>query len=191
LMGRSNAISPIVVGLLLIVVVVAGAILGYVFLFGLLEGFNVNSTGVDATIEPSLYSADAKVSVYGQKCTVTVFLANTVGTVQRGVISITSNGVAVQNASFILLPSQGITTVLPQVLNATGVWTVKVTVSGVIVSSYYFQVVSSRDEADFAIRQWRDQNNYRDLVTAAFFLAIMSVVVSAASLARTPKTVIQ
>ena len=190
-MGRSKAVSPIVVGLLLIVVVVAGAVLGYVFLFGLQEGFYANPTGVNATIAPSLYSVDAKVSVYGQTCNVTVFLANSLGTVQRGVISITNNGRLVQNASFLLLPSQSITTVLPQALNETGVWTVKVTVGGVAVSSYYFQVVSSRDEADFAIRQWRDQNNYRNLVTIAFFLAIISVIVSAASLARKPKTVIQ
>jgi hypothetical protein len=177
--------------LLLIVVVVTGAILGYVFLVGVQEGFNVNPTGVDATIAPSLYSADAKVSVYGQRCNVSVFLANTLGSVQRGVITITNNGRVAQNASFLLLPSQTITTVLPQALNATGVWAVKVTVSGVTINSYYFQVVSSRDEADFAIRQWRDQNNYRNLVTAAFFLAIISVIVSAASLARKPKTVIQ
>ena len=190
-MGRSNAVSPIVVGLLLIVLVVAGAILGYVFLFGLQEGFNVNPTGVSATIAPSLYSADAKVSVYGQTCNVTVFLVNTLGTVQRGVITITQNGRVVQNATFLLLPSQTVTTVLPQALNATGVWTVKVTIGKVTVSSYYFQVLSSRDEADFAIRQWRDQNNYRNLVTAAFFLAIISVIVSTASLARKPKTVIQ
>ena len=190
-MGRSNAVSPIVVGLLLVVVVVAGVIFGYVFLFGLQEGFNVNPTGVDATIAPSLYSADAKVSVYGQRCNVTVFLANTLGTVQRGGISITNNDRVVQNASFLLRPSQTTTAVLPQALNATGVWVVKVTVSGVTVSSYYFQVVSSRDEADFAIRQWRNQNNYRNLVTAAFLLAIVSVIVSAASLARKPKTVIQ
>jgi hypothetical protein len=190
-MGRSNAVSPIVVGLLLIVVVVTGAILGYVFLFGLQEGFNVNPTGVNATIDATLYSTDAKVSLDGQTCNVTVFLANSLGTVQSGVISITSNGQVTQNATFRLRPSETITTVLPQALNATGVWAVKVTVGGVTVSSYYFQVVGSRDEADFAIRQWRDQNNYRNLVTAAFFLAIISVIVSAASLARKPKTVIQ
>jgi len=190
-LGHSNAISPIVVGLLLIVVVVTGAILGYVFLFGLQEGFNVNSTGVDATIATSLYSVDAKVGVYGQPCNVTVFLANTLGTVQRAVVTITNNGRVAQNASFLVRPSQDMTTVLPQALDATGVWAVKVTVSGVTVNSYYFQVVGSRDEADFAIRQWRDQNNYRNIVAAAFFLAIISVIVSAASLARKPKTVIQ
>ena len=190
-MGHSNAVSPIVVGLLLTVIVVTGAILSYVFLFGLQEGFNVNPTGVDATIAPSLYSADAKVSVYGQTCNVSVFLANTLGSVQRGFIIITNNGRVVQNATFILLPSQTITTVLPQALNATGVWAVKVTVSGVTVNSYYFQVVSSRDEAEFAIRQWHDQSDYRNLVTVAFFLAIIAVIFSAASLARKPKTVIQ
>lgn len=190
-MGRSNAVSPIVVGLILIVVVVAGAIFGYVFLFGLQQGFTVNPTGVSATIAPSLYSPDAKVSVYGQTCNVTVFLANSLGTVQKGVIIITNNDHVVQNASFLLLPSQTTTIVLPQALNANGVWSVKVIVIGVVVSSYYFQVVSSRDEADFAIRQWHDQNNYRNLVTAAFLFAIISVIVSAASLARKPKTVIQ
>lgn len=191
MIGRSNAVSPIIIGLLLVVVVVAGAVISYVFLVGLQEGFNVNPTGVDAIIVPALYSTDAKVGVYGQSSNVTIFLSNTLGTVQTGVISITNNGRLVQNASFIVRPSQTITTVISQALNATGVWSVKVTVRGVAVTSYYFQVVSSRDEADFAIRQWRDQNNYRNLVTAAFYLAIISVIVSVASLARKPKTIIQ
>jgi hypothetical protein len=190
-MGHHKAISPIVIGLILVVVVVTGAILGYVFLFGLQEGFNVNPTGVDAVIDPTLYSTDAKVGVYGQPSNVSIFLSNTLSTVQSGVITITQNGRIVQNTTFILRPSETATTVIPQVLNATGVWAVKVTVRGVNVNSYYFEVVSSRDEADFAIRQWRDQNNYRNLVTAAFFLACISVIVSAASLARKPRTVIQ
>jgi len=191
LLGRSNAVSPIVVGLLLVVVVVAGAVLSYVFLFGLQEGFNVNPTGVNATIDPALYSADAQVGVYGEPFNVTIFLSNSLSTVQRVFITIRQNGHLAQNVTFLVLPTQTSATVVPQALNATGVWSVKVIVGKVTVSSYYFQVVSSRDEADFAIRQWRDQNNYRNLVTAAFFLAIISVILSAASLARKPKTVIQ
>jgi len=190
-MWRSNAVSPVVVGLLLIVVVVTGAILSYVFLFGLQEGFNVNPTGVNVSILPSLYSTDAKVSVLGQTCNVTIFLTNSVSTVQNGVIIVSNNDRVLQNTTFRLLPSQSSTAVLVQPLNATGVWSVRVGVSGVIVNSYYFQVVSSRDEADLAIRQWRDQNNYRNLVTTAFFLAVIAVIISAASLARKPKTVIQ
>jgi len=191
LLGRSNAVSPIVVGLLLVVVVVAGAVLSYVFLFGLQEGFNVNPTGVNATIDPALYSADAQVGIYGEPFNVTIFLSNSLSTVQRVFITIRQNGHLAQNVTFLVLPTQTSATVVPQALNATGVWSVKVIVGKVTVSSYYFQVVSSRDEADFAIRQWRDQNNYRNLVTAAFFLAIISVILSAASLARKPKTVIQ
>jgi hypothetical protein len=179
------------VGLLLIVVVVTGAIVGYVFLFGLQQGFNVNSTGVNATIDSTLYSADARVGIYGEPLNVTIFLSNSLGTVQRGFITITQNGRVVQNATFVLLATQTSATVIPQALNATGLWSVKVTVGGVTANSYYFQVVRSRDEADFAIRQWRDQNNYRNLVAAAFFLAIIAVIVSAASLARKPKIVIQ
>ena len=191
MLGRSNAVSPIVVGLLLVVVVVAGAVLSYVFLFGLQEGFNVNPTGVNATIDPALYSADAQVGIYGEPFNVTIFLSNSLSTVQRVFITIRQNGHLAQNVTFLVLPTQTSATVVPQALNATGVWSVKVIVGKVTVSSYYFQVVSSRDEADFAIRQWRDQNNYRNLVTAAFFLAIISVILSAASLARKPKTVIQ
>jgi len=190
-LGRSNAVSPIVVGLLIVVLVVTGAIASYVFLFGLQEGFNVNSTGVNATIDPVLYSTDARIGLYGQPFNVTIFLSNSLSTVQRGFITITQNGHTVQNTTLLLLPTQTTATVIPQALNATGVWAVKVTVSGVTVNSYYFQVVGSRDEADFAVLQWRNQNNYRNLVTAAFFLAIVSVIFSAASLARKPKTVIQ
>ena len=190
--GSSNrAVSPIVVGLLLVVLVVAGAVLGYVFLFGAQQGFNTNTTGINAIISPALYSRDAKVGVYGDTGNFSVSLSNTLSSLQRGVVEIASNGRVVQSVPFILLQSQTTTITMTQGLNATGVWAVKVTTRGVSVSSYYFQVVGTRDEADFAVSQWRDQSFYRNLVLAGFIVAITSFIIAVASLARKPKTIIQ
>ncbi len=190
--GSSNkAISPVVLGLLLVVLVVTGAILGYVFLIGAQEGFKTNPTGINSTILSSLYSTEAKVGVNGDTGNFTISLSNTQNVPQRVEIDITKNGHQVQNSSFRLLASQTTTVILSLPLNGTGIWVVKVTSRGLTSNSYAFQVMGTKDEADFAAAQWRDQNFYRNLVLAGFIIAIIAFIVSAASLARKPKTVIQ
>jgi len=168
--------------------------LGYVFLVGVQHGFSTNSsnsTGVNAIVTPSLYSRDAKVGVYGDMSNVSVSISNSLSTAQSGVINITSNGRVVRSTSFILLPHESNTIIFSQRLNATGVWSVKVTASGITVTTYYFQVLATKDEAEFAAGQWRDQDYYRNLTLGTLIVAILSFIIGAASLARRPKTIIQ
>lgn len=191
-MRRSTtAVSPIVLGLILVVLIVSVAILGYVFLFGIQQGFNTNPTGINAVITPTLYSSDAKIGISGSLINITISISNSLSNAQKGAITITNNGREMQNASFILLPSQTTTVTLHQVLNGTGVWTIKVMSHGVAAASYYFQVVNTRDEADFAVAQWRDQNTYRNITLATFILALISFIIAAASLARKRTTIIK
>jgi hypothetical protein len=186
-----KGVSPVVLGLVLVVLLVGGVIIGYVFFIGVEQGFNTSAAGVSAVVTLTLYSRDAKVGVYGDGNNVSVSLSSTLSTAQQGVINVTSNGRVVRSVSFILLPHETSTITLSQRLNATGVWSVKVTASGTNVTTYYFQVLATRDDADFAVGQWRDQNYYRNLVLGSLILAIISIIISAASLARGRKTVIQ
>lgn len=186
-----KGVSPVVLGLVLVVLLVGGVIIGYVFFIGVEQGFNTSAAGVSAVVTLTLYSRDAKVGVYGDGSNVSVSLSSSLSTAQQGVINVTSNGRVVRSVSFILLPHETSTITLSQRLNATGVWSVKVTASGINVTTYYFQVLATRDDADFAVGQWRDQNYYRNLVLGSLILAIISIIVSAASLARGRKTVIQ
>jgi hypothetical protein len=186
-----RGISPVVLGLILVVLVLSGAILGYVFLFGFQQGFNTNTTGVNAVVTPTLYSRDAKVGVFGDTSNVSVSLSNTLSTAQVGAINITSGGHVMKSVSFVLLPHETRTVNLPLKLNATGVWSVGVMVGGAKSNGYYFQVFATRDEADFAVGQWRDQNYYRNLTLGTAIAAIAALILSAASFARRPKTIIQ
>jgi hypothetical protein len=190
--GSSKAaLSPVILGLLLVVLVVSVVVVAYVFLLGAQQGFNTNPTGVNAVVTSSLYSRDAKVGVYGDEANFTVALTNTLNTPQKGFINITNNGIDAQSTSFLLLPNQAAIFSLSQKLNATGIWTVKVTARGVRVSSYSFQVMPTVDEADYAVAQWHDQNFYRNLVLGAALLATVSFIVAVASLARKPSTIIR
>jgi hypothetical protein len=187
----NKAASPVVVGLLLVVLVVAGVIFGYVFLFGAQQGFNTNPTGITAIITPSLYSVEAKVGVLGAKANFTISLSNSLTSMQHAEIEIAGNGHVAQTLPFILLASQTTTLALTQVLNVTGVWSVKVTSRGITASSYYFQVVGTRDEAEFAVLQWHDQTFYRNLILTSFVIAWAALTISAASLARRPKITVR
>ena len=190
--GSTNmGASPVVVALLLIVLIVAGGIIGYVFLVGAQQGFNVNSTGLTANITAALYSTDAKIGLYGGRSNFTISVGSSVSTPQIFDVNITSNSHEVQGNSYILLPNQVTTITLSQQLNQTGVWAVKVTTHGVTISVYYFQVVGTGDEAGFAVAQWRDQQYYRNLIMLSLIVALISFIISAASLARRPKTIIQ
>lgn len=190
--SSNRAVTPVVVGLLLVVLMVAAAILGYVFLLGAEQGFKTNTTGITAVIMPALYSRDAKVGVLGDTANFTITLSNTLSSPQRGQVQVINEGRAWQSIGFVLLASRTSTFSVSQVLNATGIWVVKVTTaSGIDVDSYFFQVMKTTDEADFAISQWHDQNFYRNLLYGSFMIAILSLILSAASLARRPKTVIQ
>lgn len=189
--SSNRGASPVVVALLLVVLVVTGSIVAYVFLVGVQQGFNTNTTGINATIFAALYSSNAKVGVYGGLSNFTISLSNTLTTPQIYTVNITSNGHLMQANTFLLLPSQTTTITLAQRLNETGVWAVKVNARGVNITSYYFQVVGTKDEADFAVAQWRDQEFYRNLIQLSLVVAVISFIISAASLARKPKTVIQ
>lgn len=171
--------------------VVAVGIIAYVFVVGALQGFNTKSTGLSATITASLYSTDAKVGLYGDRSNFTISVGSSLSTPQLFEVNITNNGHEVRGNTYLLLPNQAITVTLSQQLNATGVWSVNVSTHGVAIASYYFQVVGSSDEAGFAVAQWREQQNYRNLILLSLVIAIMSFIISAASLARKPKTIIQ
>ena len=189
--SSSSATSPIVVAMLLIVVVVAGGIIGYVFLIGAQQGFNTSSTGLNASVVAALYSTDAKVGLYGDRGNFTISIGSSLSTPQIFDVNITSNGREVQGNAYLLLPNQATSVTLTQSLNETGVWAVKVTARGVTVTSYYFQVVGTGDEANFLVAEWRDQQYYRNLSYICLVVAFTAIVISAASLARKPKTIIQ
>jgi hypothetical protein len=189
-----RGVSPVVLALILVVLVLGGAIMSYVFLFGVQEGFNsnpANTTGVNAIVTPTLYSRDAKVGLYGDSSNISVSISNSAATAQAGVINITSNGRVVRSVQFMLRPQESNTIKLSQRLNATGTWSVKVTASGISVTTYYFQVLATRDEAEFATTQWRSQNYYRNLTLGTLIVSIASFIIAAASFARRPKTIIQ
>lgn len=169
----------------------AVAIIGYVFLIGAQQGFNTNPTGVNAVITASLYSSDARVGVYGDMGNFTISLSNSVNLVQRGGINITNNGRNVQGSLFVLLPSQTVTVTIAQQLNSTGIWTVKVTTHGIKISSYSFQVVPSKDEADYVIEQSRAQTFNKNVAFGSIVVALASIIVAIGSLARKPTTVIR
>ena len=192
MIGSSNkATSPVVTAVILIVLIVAGTIIVYVFLVGVQQGFYTNSSGLSAAITGKLYSSDARIALLGDIGNFTVSVSNTLTTPQLFTINITSNGRPEWNNSYLLLPNQVTTVTAAQPLNTTGVWAVKVNARGINVATYYFQVMATRDEADFAVSQWQQQQFNRTLVYTCLFVASTAFVIAAASLARRPKTIIQ
>jgi hypothetical protein len=192
LSGHFNykAVSPVIVAVLLIMVVVASVLLGYVFLTGLSSGLSSTaSTGLQSTIVPRTYSPDAGIDYFGRKANFTVVLSNTVSKSQVGSVDLLAGSLLLQNISFALAPSETQTIVITQPLNSTGTWTLKVTTSGVKVNSYSFNVMHTKDEADFAISQWQSERFYRNLTLLGFMIAIVAFILAIASLVRPPKTI--
>jgi hypothetical protein len=187
---NSRAVSPVIVGVLLIVVIVAGTLLGFIFLTGLSTGFKTTgNTGLSTTVTPNIHSTDARVDVLNNVANFTVIVSNTVSTPQVGEVDLTVGDHIVQTVPFALGNGETKTIRVSQALNETGIWTFKVISNGIKVSDYSFTVTQTQDEADYAISQWQSQNFYRNLLIVCYFLSIAAFAIAVASLARQPKAI--
>lgn len=170
--------------------VVAGTLLGFIFLSGLSGGFRpAGNTGLSSTITAHVYSTEASVDVLDHVANFSIVLANTVSTPQVGDVKLSVGNRIVQRIPFALGAEEARTILISQKLNQTGTWTAKITSNGIKVNSYTFSVVETQDEADYAIAQWESENFYRDLVIIGYLLSIIAFAVAIASLARQPKTI--
>jgi hypothetical protein len=186
----SRGVSPIVVGVLVIVVIVAGVLLGLIFLTGLSRGFRTTgNTGLSSTITAHIYSTDAGSSFLGDHANFTVIITNTVSTPQVGAVELDVGNSIVLSTPFALGAGETKTIFMSQPLNQTGTWTEKIVSNGIKVNQYSFNVFQSQDEADYAITQWESQNFYNDLIIVCFFLSVVAFAISAALLARQPKPI--
>lgn len=186
----SRGISPVIVAILLIVVIFASVLLGFIFLTGISKGFNTTgNTGLSSTITPHVYRSDAGVGVLNQVVNFTVAISNTVSTPQVGVVQLVAGNSIIQTTPFSLGNGQARTIQISQKLNRTGTWTEKVISNGIKVDSYSFNVLQTQDEADYAVAQWESQQFYRNLIFIAFFLSIIAFAIAAASLVRRPTTI--
>ena len=187
---KQRGVSPLIIAILLTVVIVAGTLLGLIFLTGLSSGFRTTgNTGLSSTITSHIYSTDASVDVQNRVANFSVVLANTVSTSQVGDVELTVGNRTVQNIPFALGAGQGSSIRISQRLNQTGTWTVKITSNRIKVNSYSFNVVPTTDEADYAITQWQSQNFYRNLLVICFLLSVVAFAVPMGSLARPPKVI--
>lgn len=187
---NQRGISPIIVAVLLIVVIVASTLLGFIFLTGLSRGFrSTGNTGLSSTITRHIYSTDASVDVMNNIANFSVIISNTVQASQVGDVELTVGNRIVQSIPFALGAGEIRTILITQRLNQTGTWTAKVTSNGIKVDTYSFSVLQTQDEADYAITQWESQNFYRNLLVICFFLSIVAFAVAMASLARQPKAI--
>jgi hypothetical protein len=187
---NERGVSPIIVAILLTVVIVAGTLLGLIFLTGLSSGFRTTaSTGLSSTITSHIYSTDASVDVQNHVANFSVILANTVSTPQVGDVELTVGNRIYQSIPFALGGSQASSIKISQRLNETGIWTLKITSNGIKVNSYTFNVMPTTDEADYTITQWQSQNFYRNLLVICFFFSIVAFAISMASLARQSRTI--
>jgi hypothetical protein len=185
-----KAISPVIVGVLLIVVIVAGTLLGFIFLTGLSRGFRTTgNTGLSTTITPHIFSTDARVDVVNNAVNFSAVVSNTVSTPQVGEVDLTVGDQIVQTTPFALGTGETKTIQVSQMLNQTGIWTFKVVSNGIKVADYSFTVMQTQDEADYAMSQWESQNFYRNLLIICYFLSIAAFAVAFASLARRPKAI--
>lgn len=183
---NNRGISEVIAALLLIVTVVALTIVVYVFSVGMLGGgFQTTGvTGLQVTILPSIYSRDANIAVLNDKANFTVAVSSSLSSTQRVVVYVIAGRSVVGNVTVFLSAGESKTQFISQILNSTGIWTIKATAGGATIGSYSFDVRSTRDEADYAIQQWREQRFYQYLALGSFGFAILSLIVSVVSLAR-------
>jgi hypothetical protein len=185
-----EAVSPVIVGVLLIVIIVAGTLLGFIFLTGLSTGFRTTgNTGLSTSMTTHIYSTDAHIDILNNVANFSVVVSNTVSTPQVGEVDLTVGNQIVQTVPFALGTSEIRTIQVSQALNQTGLWTFKVVSNGVKVSDYSFTVAQTQDEADYAINQWQSQNYYRNLLIICYFLSIAAFAIAVASLARQPRAI--
>jgi hypothetical protein len=198
---RLRGISPVIAGLLIIVLAAGVMLLVFIFASGLLGGLSATESGVRETIVPSIYSSEAGIGVLNQNANFTVTVYNSLSSAQEITIDVSEpSGHLLQSVSSTIPAGATRTIQVAQRLNATGLWTVRVTfvITGVKIGSYTFDVKPNRDEADFAVQEWRDQRFYRLLIFVAIGLAVISIAIAVAAVARpriitlTPKgTIIQ
>jgi hypothetical protein len=187
MMRSRSGISGVVVGLLLIMVIGAFIVIFYVFAIGPLQGggFAGTSAGIEFSIVPQIYGQDAGIAVLGQLANFTVSITNTASTDQRVAVNIVApDKRVVQSVSTGLAASYTKTILVSQVVNVTGIWTVTVTSLSVKIGGYYFTVIQDRDQADFAIAQYREQRLYRVLVYALLALSIAAIILAVIAVAR-------
>jgi hypothetical protein len=185
-----KAVSPVIVGVLLLVIIVAGTLIGFIFLTGLSSGFRTTgNTGISISATPHIYSTDAHVDVLHNVVNFTAVVSNSVSTPQVGEVDLTAGNDIIQTVPFALGTGEVKTIQLTQMLNQTGIWTFKVVSNGIKVNDYSFTVVQTQDEADYAIGQWQSQNFYRNLLIICYFLSIAAFAIAVASLARQPKAI--
>ena len=185
-----RGISPVIVAVLLVVVIVASTLLGFIFLTGLSRGFRTTgNTGLSSTITPHIYSTEASIDLTNNIANFSVIISNTVSTPQVGDVELSVGNRIAQSMPFALGTGEIRTILISQRLNQTGTWTAKVISNGIKVNSYSFSVVQTQDEADYAITQWETQNFYRNVLMICFFLSIVAFAVAMASLARQPKPI--
>jgi hypothetical protein len=183
--NTTRAVSPVIVAVLLIVVIFAGVLLGFIFLTGLSKGFQpTGNTGLASTITPQIYNSGAAVSYLNQGSNFSVVLHNTVSTPQVGDVQLDVGDTIVATVPFSAGASRSQTILITQPLNQTGTWTMKVTSNGVKVNVYSFTVYRTQDEADYAITQYETEQFYRNLIIISFFISIIAFAIAAASLAR-------
>lgn len=188
--SNTRGVSPIIVAVLLIVVIFASVLLGFIFLTGLSRGFQTTgNTGLSSTITPHIYHSSSGVAFLNQGSSFTIIIINTVPTAQVGDIELAVGNSIVQATPFALGAGEAKTILISQKLNRTGTWTEKITSNGVKVNSYTFNVYQTQDEADYAITQWETEQFYRNLIMICFFISIIAFAVAAASLARQPRAI--
>ncbi len=179
-----------IVGVLLIVIIVAGTLIGFIFLSGLSTGFRPSeNTGISTVVTPHIYSTDARVDVLNNVANFSAIVSNTASALQVGEAELTVGNRVVQAVPFALTKGEVKTIQISQTLNQTGLWTFKVVSNGVKASDYSFTVTPSQDEADYEISQWQSQSLYRNLLIICYFLSIAAFAIAVASLARQPKAI--
>jgi hypothetical protein len=187
---NSRAVSPVIVGVLVIVILMAGTLLGFIFLTGLSTGFRPTAnTGLSTAVTPHIYSTDARVDVLNNVADFSAVVSNTVSTPQVGEVDLTVGDQIVQTAPFALGKGETKTIQVSQTLNQTGVWTFKIVSNGIKVSDYSFTVTQTQDQADYLITQWQSQNFYRNLLIVCYFLSMAALAIAVASFARQPKAI--
>jgi hypothetical protein len=186
---NTKGISSAITAVLLIMVILGAALLGFFFLTGLSSQLikTGTNTGISTTVTPNVYASDAKIDILGRAANFTVVLA--ASTVQVGTIQLSAGRSLAQNMSFGLAPRDVRTITMVQQLNQTGPWTLKVVSNGVKVATYSFTVVQTRDEADEIVSQYETDRLYRNLTLIGFMLAVTAFIVALAALARKPRVI--
>jgi hypothetical protein len=186
-MKSRSGVSGVIVGLLLVMLIGGFVIVFYVFAIGPLQGggFSGSSAGIDYSIVPQIYAQDAGIAVVGQLANFTVVVTNKASTDQRIAINVVApQGRVFQVVSTGVAASYTKTILVSQNLNETGTWSVTVTSLSVKVGGYSFTVAEDRDQADYAIAQYRQTQLYRVLTYVLLAISIAAIILAAIAVVR-------